>query len=91
MLEYDACLIATESLPILPELKNIDEMKNISMMRNVEDHKHLRSYLESGSVKSTLPSSVIFFDMDLYQLEPKIFPKEYKKDVPLCIKNSVMY
>lgn len=51
--------------------------------------EQLATYFESGSVKSTLPSSVIFFDMDLYQLEPKIFPKEYKKDVPLCIKNGI--
>lgn len=49
--EYDACLVATESIPMLPPMKNIDDMKNISLMRNVEDHKHLRKYLESGEVK----------------------------------------
>ena len=49
--EYDACLIATESRPIIPEMKNIDDKSNISFMRSVDDHKRLREYLESGKAK----------------------------------------
>lgn len=41
----------------------------------------LETYFESAEVKKSLPDASIFFDCDLYQVDPKIHAKEFKKEL----------
>jgi hypothetical protein len=48
----------------------------------------LAMHFESEEVKNKLPSVALFLDFDLFQPEPKLFPKSYRKEIREFLKSG---
>jgi hypothetical protein len=45
------------------------------------EQEQLSMHFESDNIKSKLPSASLFLDFDLFRVEPKLYPKSYRKDL----------
>lgn len=61
MFEFEACLLANETVPTFRYLKGMEKADNLSVFKSVEDHKKIRKYLESGEVKNLVKKLILFF------------------------------
>ncbi len=52
------------------------------------EKEQLAPHFESDTVKNELPPVALFLDFDLFQTEPKIYPKSYRKEIREFLKSG---
>lgn len=62
MFEYEACVLANETIPTFKYLKGMEGADNVSVFKTVDDHKKIRDYLESGNVKNLVKKFLNILD-----------------------------
>jgi hypothetical protein len=70
-----------------PLTLNVEEKTASFMLRPMEKDQ-LVGHFESNEVKEKLPAVALFLDFDLYEIEPRLHPKSFQKDLSAFLRSG---
>jgi hypothetical protein len=70
-----------------PLTLNVEDKTASFMLRPMEKDR-LVGHFESNEVKEKLPAVALFLDFDLYEIEPRLHPKSFQKDLSAFLRSG---